>query len=568
MKPDNQTPVSPPANISRYHLQLAGRVWPGLILALLCPGGVLAQPFALSEYLPYASGATSTLTSAVGFTLEVTGDSATDFHWHATSPVLEGLREDYRLNASGLSLRFEYGTAPGSGAVIYTQTYNPAWQVSPATVTNGQVIVSAANYAGTEPGDNWTGNADGSLTIGPVESVVTPAGTFSALKAIFISTWAETGVGYTTSGITTQIWWMAKSVGVVQFDYGYEETYLESGGTPETESEQVVFTLATNSLFVVFPDPKLTAAVRVALGKPTGGISRADLAGLTSLAANQQGITNLSGLEFAVNLTSLNLTLNAITDLTPLAGLTNLFELDAGGNQIQNLQPLSQMKALFALQLFNNQISDLSPLANLIKVANLSINQNQITDLSPLSTMPGLGSLVANDNQISDLSPLGGLSKLISVEAARNHIANAAPLSSLTGLLVIRLQDNLLTDLTPLSTLTKLTSATVSQNFLDITPGADDRQIIDDWIGRGALVTFSPQHIQPAVSVSLIGGDTLRLAWDSALGLTYQLQYAADALNWLNATNPPLSGTGSPLALDVALGSEPAQNFRLLIARE
>ncbi|HOS67503.1 MAG TPA: hypothetical protein PLI54_06160, partial [Methanoculleus sp.] len=75
---------------------------------------------------------------------------------------------------------------------------------------------------------------------------------------------------------------------------------------------------------VSFPDTDLEAAVRDALDKPRGDITTDDMAGLGALDAEDKGISDLSGLEHAVNLRGLDLDSNEISDLGPLAGLTDL----------------------------------------------------------------------------------------------------------------------------------------------------------------------------------------------------------------------------------------------------
>src|SRR6267142_6599253 len=81
---------------------------------------------------------------------------------------------------------------------------------------------------------------------------------------------------------------------------------------------------ALGQTVVSFPDPRLEAEVRLLLGKPVGDLTSADLAGLSYLYVAREGITNLSGLEWAVNLTTVGLDGNWIRDFAPLAGLTNL----------------------------------------------------------------------------------------------------------------------------------------------------------------------------------------------------------------------------------------------------
>ena len=55
-----------------------------------------------------------------------------------------------------------------------------------------------------------------------------------------------------------------------------------------------------------------------------GDITDVDMASLEELHAYQSGITDLTGLEYAVNLRTLYLGGNQISDITALASLTGL----------------------------------------------------------------------------------------------------------------------------------------------------------------------------------------------------------------------------------------------------
>ncbi|MCL0049670.1 leucine-rich repeat domain-containing protein, partial [Peptococcaceae bacterium] len=154
---------------------------------------------------------------------------------------------------------------------------------------------------------------------------------------------------------------------------------------------------------VTFVDPNLEAAVRSALGKPTGDITKEDMAKLTNLVARERRITDLSGLEYAVNLTWLNLWGNQITDITPLAGLTNLTTLHLPNNQITDITPLAGLTNLTTLGFWGNQITDITPLAGLTNLTWLSLGHNQITDITPLVDNTGLDSgdeIWLNDNPL------------------------------------------------------------------------------------------------------------------------------------------------------------------------
>ena len=97
---------------------------------------------------------------------------------------------------------------------------------------------------------------------------------------------------------------------------------------------------------VTFADPNLEAAIREAIGKPTGPIYPSDLEGLTSLSASEKNIADLTGLECATSLTSLSLRYNQISDISPLANLTNLTWLDLEGNQISDISSLVDNEGL------------------------------------------------------------------------------------------------------------------------------------------------------------------------------------------------------------------------------
>lgn len=148
---------------------------------------------------------------------------------------------------------------------------------------------------------------------------------------------------------------------------------------------------------VTFADSNLESAARVALSKPAGDVTEADMATLTSLDATSQGIGDLDGLQYATNLTNLDLSDNQITDLTPLSGLTNLTDLDLSGNQIATITPVLGLKSLATLGLGGNQISDVVPVASLTDLNRLDLSDNKITTVTVLGALrPGTADVAHN----------------------------------------------------------------------------------------------------------------------------------------------------------------------------
>ena len=196
-----------------------------------------------------------------------------------------------------------------------------------------------------------------------------------------------------------------------------------------------------SSVEVDIPDPTLQRAVRDALGKPSGPLTRADLLQLETLSVApptgpedttgpEDRVKRVDGLQYATNLRTLELpeqrfeleplanltrleTLDisgtfvdrdtqfgeGIRDLTPLAGLTGLKVLNIAGNPLDSFAPVAGFSALESLTAYNTDIDDpedteeLRFIASLGKLRFLDISENPFTDFTPLLSSPSLGSL-------------------------------------------------------------------------------------------------------------------------------------------------------------------------------
>ncbi|RKU33021.1 hypothetical protein C6496_22875 [Candidatus Poribacteria bacterium] len=162
------------------------------------------------------------------------------------------------------------------------------------------------------------------------------------------------------------------------------------------------------------PDPALWMAVRGELGLLPGvPLTEEKMQELTYLEAQNRGIADITGLEFATNLRELHLGQNPITDLHPLSNLTPLESLHiwslSPSTPNLDLRPLTNLINLELLSLERNGISDIRLLAGLKKLRLLHLTSNQIGDISPLSGLTELRTLWIKENPITDLSPLIGL---------------------------------------------------------------------------------------------------------------------------------------------------------------
>ena len=194
------------------------------------------------------------------------------------------------------------------------------------------------------------------------------------------------------------------------------------------------------------PDTNLRQAIREALNLPEGSaITQQEIRRLVNLPAENREITDLTGLEYAINLEELGLSFNQIQDITPLAGLVSL-EL---------------------LSLVDNPIADLSVLANFTKLRNLYLAGIRITDLTPLSDLTQLRVLdLQHCREIRDITPLSNLTQLNRLEISHNQIVDISPLANLTRLEELRIDNNRVVDVSPLANLTQLTNLTIANNAI------------------------------------------------------------------------------------------------------
>ena len=133
------------------------------------------------------------------------------------------------------------------------------------------------------------------------------------------------------------------------------------------------------------PDRALREAVRETLELPVGvPLTKDHMRDLDIFIAEGRGISDLTGLEFAINLREANLGDNSITDLHPLANLIYLEDLNLPGNRISDISPLAGLPNLGHLRISHNPLADLSPLARLPKFRELHARRIWTTDFSPL----------------------------------------------------------------------------------------------------------------------------------------------------------------------------------------
>ena len=262
---------------------------------------------------------------------------------------------------------------------------------------------------------------------------------------------------------------------------------------------------------------------------PGATITQLEMAGLRgTLNLGFRRISDLSGLEFAVNVRELFLWINSISNVSPLGNLDHLDTLYLQRNSISNVSPLASLTSLEWLNLSHNSISDPSPLATLTSLEGIFLNGNPISSFSdvPLASFsslrglglsgpwmtdsllaslaadyPLLGTLFLTDGAVTDLTPLANLTSLVELNLGRNSISDLSPLRSLTSIVDLYLDDNSISDLSPLSSLTELSTLDVPGNVIsDLSPLSSLTELSSLDVSGSAISDLSPLARLPSLA--------------------------------------------------------------------
>ena len=254
-------------------------------------------------------------------------------------------------------------------------------------------------------------------------------------------------------------------------DVMYALDYPQQVGEPAIVTQPEVIP----GRLIDIPDPNLRALLEETLG--TKAIRPSTMATLTTLNAKERNISDITGLEFAVNLEELNISGNPISGFSPLAGCTNLIrlfawdtpnisdisplanltkleQLEVTGSDVHDISSLVRLTNLRVLQFYSSDISDISPLSGMTKLEKVRFRHSDVEDITPLANLIHLEwlDLHSNDNLV-DISPLRNLTKLKFLSFGWNAVEDVSPLADLTNLRELDIRGNNISDISPLDEL-------------------------------------------------------------------------------------------------------------------
>jgi Leucine-rich repeat (LRR) protein len=274
---------------------------------------------------------------------------------------------------------------------------------------------------------------------------------------------------------------------------------------------------------VVLPDPALYAFVWGILGDPPGPITLYDIRNLQYLYSGGLGITNLDGLQAAINVGYADLSNNRIRDGSIVSNWIGLQTLILDNNPLTNINFISSLPQLGILSLRNTGIKNAAPLAGETNLTFLDLSYDPITNANFLANDTNLEVLDLDGTGIKDLSFVTSLPRLESISFAHDEVIDLSPLLALPDLISINLEDN----------------------GLYFFPGTPNASVLAALQAAGVYIAPSSQPEQPVIlpgSPYLFGSNLLSILFTGYAGRSYTLQDSTNMLQWGNVTIT--TGTG------------------------
>jgi len=266
------------------------------------------------------------------------------------------------------------------------------------------------------------------------------------------------------------------------------------------------------------PDPALNAMLRDILGKPTGSITLYDIRNLQYLYSSGKGITNLDGLQAAINVGYADLSNNRIHDGSIISNWTGLQTLILDNNPLSDINFISNLPQLGILSLRNTGIKNAAALAGETNLTFLDLSYDPITTANFLTGDTNLEVLDLDGTGIKDLSFVASLPKLESISFAHDEVSDLSPLLRLPDLIAIDLQDN----------------------GLYFNPGTPNASVLAALQAEGVYIPqLSQQPGRPVIlpgSPYLLGSNLLSISFIGYAGRTYTLQDSTNMAHWGNVT--------------------------------
>lgn len=222
------------------------------------------------------------------------------------------------------------------------------------------------------------------------------------------------------------------------------------------------------------------------------------LSSLTNLKTLSLYFTDVSDLSVVINfpnLDYLNLERSDVIDITPVSSLANLQTLLINATDVESITPILGLTNLKELNIHGTRVRDISGLSGLTNLQILDIGYNYLNqdDFSALEPLTNMEHLFIAHNSFSDITPLQNMHSLMELNADYCDFTSIDVLSNMYDLEVLKLKYCNITDISVLADKIGLLELDISNNFLNPNDTTGDMAIIQD-LSAHAIVNYSSQQ--------------------------------------------------------------------------
>ena len=186
-------------------------------------------------------------------------------------------------------------------------------------------------------------------------------------------------------------------------DEGYKFKRWEKDGEEISQDQEYEFEIEENKELVakfedyIIADEKLEAAIKEELGVEQ--VTKENIKELTTLSASDEDITNIDGIEHAVNLEEVDLFLTGVTDVNALAEADNLEKLNLLNTEVtdEGIEQLAVADNLEEVNLGGTGVTDVNALAEADSLEELYLGPIQYNGVGEV-TDEGIEQLAEADN--------------------------------------------------------------------------------------------------------------------------------------------------------------------------
>lgn len=190
----------------------------------------------------------------------------------------------------------------------------------------------------------------------------------------------------------------------------------------------------------------------------------------TTLNLSGLNISDLTGLEYAINVSELDISGNNVTSLEPIKNLYNLTSLNYSSNNVEVVPAwiFSARKLETVNGSYNSSVSIEAPETESSVLKNLYLENNELTALPELSALSALENLSLAGNQFESFpEQLRAMSNLRVLSLNNNKLENVGDISGLTALTSLYLNNNKIHSMpSGIKTLPVLTELQLSGNSI------------------------------------------------------------------------------------------------------